>query len=76
MADVGLIRDSGVRSSSGYHYASPWYIRGTIHGVENDPMDGGSRYGIQPPNVSGLSAFVVQFTSADYTGQLNRLFSV
>ena len=32
-------------------YDSTWYIPGAIHGVENDPLDGGSRYGIQPPNV-------------------------
>ena len=52
-------------------YDSTWYIPGTIHGVENDPMDGGRRYGIQPPNVSDLFAFVVQFTSADY----NRFYT-
>ena len=47
-------------------YDSTWYIPGTIHRFENAPMDGGRRYGIQPPNVSDLSAYVVQFTSADY----------
>ena len=31
-------------------YDSTWYIPGTIHGVDYDPMDGGRRYGIQPPN--------------------------
>ena len=33
-------------------YDSTWYIPGTIHGVENAPMDGGGRYTFQPPNVS------------------------
>ena len=49
-------------------YDSTWYIPGAIHEVENDPMDGGRRYDIQPPFVSDLSAHVVQFNSADYTG--------
>ena len=48
-------------------YDSTWYIPGAIHGVENDPLDGGSRYGIQPPNVSELSAYMVHFNSAFYT---------
>ena len=48
-------------------YDSTWYIPGAIHGVENDPLDGGSRYGIQPPNVSKLSAYMVHFNSAFYT---------
>ena len=48
-------------------YDSTWYIPGAIHGVENDPLDGGRRYGIQPPNVSKLSAYMVHFNSAFYT---------
>ena len=48
-------------------YDSTWYIPGTIHRFEDAPMDGARRYGIQPLNVSDLSAYVVQFTSADYT---------
>ena len=48
-------------------YDSTWYIPGTIHGVENDPLDGGRRYSIQLPIVSNLSAHVVHFNSAFYT---------
>ena len=48
-------------------YDSTWYIPGTIHGVENDPLDGGRRYSIQLPIVSNFSASVVHFNSADYT---------
>ena len=32
-----------------------------------DPMDGGGRYSIQPPNVSSQAAHVVHFNSASYT---------
>ena len=48
-------------------YDSTWYIPGTIHGVDYDPMDDGRWYGIQPPDVSDLSACVVQFNSAVYS---------
>ena len=33
-------------------YDSTWYIPGTIHRFENDPMDGGRRSNFQPPIVS------------------------
>ena len=48
-------------------YDSTWYIPVTIHRVILDLMDGERRYGIQPPDVSDLSACVVQFNSAFYT---------
>ena len=48
-------------------YTSTWNIHRTIHKLSFKPMDGGRRYGIQPPNVSDLSAYVAHFNSAFYT---------
>ena len=50
--------DPQIRFHLVHSWHHPW--------VENDPMDGGRRYDIQPPFVSDLSAHVVQFNSADY----------
>ena len=45
---------------------STWNIHHTIHKLSFEPMGGGRRYGIQPPNVSDLSAYAVHFSSAFY----------
>ena len=61
-----MLMPSTITARRTRRYDSTWYILGTFHGVENDPMDGGRRYGIQPPIVSDLSAHVVQFNSSNY----------
>ena len=33
-------------------YDFTWYVPGTIHRVENAPLNGGGRYSFQLPNVS------------------------
>ena len=47
-------------------YMSTLYIHPTVHRLDFQPMDGGGRYSIQPPNVSGLPAHVVHFSAAAY----------
>ena len=54
-------------------YDSTWYIPGTIHRLNFEPMDGGGRYIFQPPIVSDLSTCVVRFNSADYTARWRGL---
>ena len=61
-----MVMPSTITALRTHRYDSTWYIPGTIHRVENDPLDGGRRYGIQPPNVSDLSAYVAHFNSAFY----------
>ena len=41
-------------------YDSTWYIPGTIHKVENDPMEGGRRYSIQSPILSSSAVTIAK----------------
>ena len=63
-------------------YMSTLYIHPTVHRLDFQPMDGGGRYSIPPPNVSGLlasrnvsglPAHVVHFSPAAYS-RLENLY--